>query len=105
MVNAWKVAGVLFLVCSAVLIAALASNINTYYVKEIDVYETETLAEYCSDWGMGYRYEQCYQIEQDRYMIVAGLLASLGLAASCFSASREVEHRSGTKTDGGNADV
>ena len=45
MVNAWKVAGVLFLVCSAVLIAALASNINTYYVKEIDVYETETLAE------------------------------------------------------------
>ena len=88
MVNTWKVASVLFLLASAVMVAAMISNISTYYIEVIDVYETDTLAEYCADWGMGYRYEQCYQIEQDRYMILAGFLASLGLSVACYSASK-----------------
>ena len=87
MVNTWKAASVIFLLAAAVFIAALVSNINTYYVEVIDVYETDTLAAYCADWGMGYRYEQCYEIEQDRYMIIAGLLVSLGLSLACYSAS------------------
>ena len=88
MVNTLKIASVLFLLASAVMVAAMVSNINTYYIEVIDVYETDTLAEYCADWGMGYRYEQCYQIEQDRYMILAGFLASLGLSVACYSASK-----------------
>lgn len=94
MVNMWNVAGLLFLLASAVMVAALASNINTYYVEVIDVYETETLAEYCEDWGVGYRFEQCYQMEQDRYMICAGFLVSFGLAMACFSASKNHDARS-----------
>ena len=87
MVDTWKAASVLFLLAAAVFLAALVSNINTYFVEVIDVYETDTLAAYCADWGMGYRYEQCYEIEQDRYMIIAGLLVSLGLSLACYSAS------------------
>ena len=57
MVNTWKAASVIFLLAAAVFIGALVSNINTYYLEVIDVYETDTLAAYCADWGMGYRYE------------------------------------------------
>lgn len=98
MMNTWKAASVIFLLATAVFLAALVSNINYYYVEVIDVYETDTLAAYCSDWGMGYRYEQCYEIEQDRYLIIAGLLVSLGLSLACYSASntnvdKEMEHK------------
>lgn len=88
--NMWNAASLLFLFSAVVLLAALAANINTYFLEVIDVYETQTLAQYCADWGMGYRYEQCYQIEHDRYMIVAGILMALGLAAACSSASRTI---------------
>lgn len=87
----------LFLLASAVMVAAMVSNINTYYVEIIDVYDPITLAEYCADWSMGYRYQQCYQLEHDRHVIAAGLLVSLGLAVACYSASKQHEVRSDTE--------